>query len=168
MDTATFLQQVWTTLADKFVPESRRGYPYSMRSMVATLPALSNNIQVPTNDFTNGTDLEFVITHFRFEAGAITAAGGLYAAGGTAGSYKAINDFNVRVNIRDVQHNCNLNSQSTEIGLLIEDTSREYKLPRPLIIGPTGTLDIKLDNAAAAAIANVYIAAHGYMREIRR
>jgi hypothetical protein len=157
------LANVWATIAARLFPEMYKGIPYVMRSTIASLTASTSNQQVPTNDFTNGTDMDYVVTSFRFEM-APQAATGIFATGGGAGSWLGLNDYYVKAHITEVKRNQELMAAATEIGLLIHPVDRRWVPACPLIVPPNGILNIKLDNTSSSAITNVLIEAEGYLR----
>lgn len=157
-----FVEKFAWTVADRFMPEAREGYPYIMWDEINPLPASVTNRAFPAASFANPTTDEMVVDFFRFEmtpAAAILAANGLSVGGGA-------NDYNVRVTIRDLAHNAMLMQQSVPIGLIIEPTSRVYVPTRRIVLpgGNQSALQISLDNMTAGDLAHCYVAVHCHAR----
>jgi len=152
---------IWAVM-DRFVPESREGYPYIMWDLIATVAANSANNPFNAANLTNTTSDEFVVDFFRFEgapAATLFATGGLIVGGGA-------NDFTLRVRIKDLSHNADIVRLAIPIGLLIEPTTRKYVPSRKIVLtgGQNAGLEITVDNVSGGPITNVYCAVHGHMR----
>jgi len=161
-----FIEQTAWTVADRFIPEAREGYPYVMWGMLTNVLRATSNNMYPAATFTNPTADELVIDYFRIEAAA-DVAGALYAAGGAAGSYQGFYDFITRVTVKDLAHNAPLMQQSVPVGLLIEHQSRKWIPTRRIILpgNSQSSLQVGIDNVAAGTdIAVVYFAAHCHAR----
>ena len=157
-----FVEKFAWTVADRFIPEAREGYPYIMWDVIATVAATSANTPFNAANLTNTTSDEFVVDYFRFEGGpaaAQLAQGGIAVTGGA-------NDFNLRVRIKDLSHNADIVRLAIPIGLLIEPVSRKYIPQRKIVLtgAQNAGLEITVDNVTGGPITNVYCAVHGHMR----
>lgn len=157
-----FVEKFAWTVADRFIPEAREGYPYVMWDEIDPLPANVTNRAFPAASFSNPTTDEMVVDYFRFEmtpAAAGFGAGGLSFVGGAQ-------DYNVRVTIRDLAHNAMLMQQSVPVGLLIDPIKRVWYPPRRIVLpgGNQSALQISLDNMTGGNLAHCYVAVHCHAR----
>jgi hypothetical protein len=161
-----FCEQFAWTVADRYMPEAREGYPYVMwGQLVNVLPGTANNA-FPANVFANPTADELVIDYFRIEC-APDMAGAVIAGGGAAGSYQGFYDNIIRVTVKDLAHNAPLMQQSVPVGLLIEHNRRIWTPTRRIILpgNSQSNLQVLVDNVSAATtVPFVNFAAHCHAR----
>lgn len=166
---SNFLAQLYRLGADvanraftKFVPESQPGFSYTMWDNIATIAA-GGTAQANSNRFTNQTQFECHIESFKFES-ANALAGAILAAGGGAGSWLGVNDYNLRVKVTDLTKSQSLMPDAVPVGLLVDPQTRLWKPERPIILAPGQTgIQIEVTNVSLGAIANVWISANARM-----
>lgn len=155
-------QKMAWTVADRFMPEAREGYPYVMYGQIANLAASATGQAFPANTFNNPTADELVIDYFRIEA---QPAAAYLAAGGTA-IMGGAQDFNIGIRLTDQAHNAPSMQVPVPIGVLLDPISRKWYPTRKIILpgGSQAQIQVLIDNLTAGPLTNIHMAAHCHAR----